>query len=210
MSFLAAFHGLVDLLAPPRCAGCDLLLEPEDGAAFCGACEPLIERATGALGTHAPYVFGGPLADAIRRYKLAQRTELAAPLGALLADEARARHAGAVDVVVPVPLHPARLRQRGFDHVALLAARAARALGARYEPAAITRVRDTPAQATLDRARRATNVAGCFAVRRSLDGARVLVIDDVRTTGATLFECARAVDDAGARRIALLALAAAE
>ncbi len=122
----------------------------------------------------------------------------------------RERFAGHIDVVVPVPPHPRRLRERGLDPVALIARPIARALGARYVPRAIVRARDTPPQASLGRGERARNVAGCFAVRAALDEARVLVVDDVRTTGATLFEMAQAVDDAGASSIALFALAVAD
>ena len=208
MSFVAALRGLLSLVAPRRCPGCDAPIEED--ARFCGACEPLLERAGGALGTHGAFVYGGPLADALRRYKYGGRTELAAPLGALLAAEACDRFGGAIDVVVPVPPHPRRVAERGFDPSALLALAAARALGARYVPSAIARVRDTPPQASLARARRLSNVAGCFAVRAPLDEQRVLVVDDVRTTGATLFEMARAVDDAGAASIALFALAVAD
>ena len=189
MSFTAAIAGLVHLLAPLRCPGCDEPLSLEIGEPFCAACAPLIEPATGALGTHAGFVYGGPLADALRRYKYGARAELAAPLAALA-----------------LPL----VRERGFDPVALLAAPLARALGARYVPRAIVRARDTPPQASLGRNERARNVAGCFAVRAALDEARVLVVDDVRTTGATLFEMAQAVDDAGASSIALFALAVAD
>lgn len=209
MSFAASLNGLLALVAPLRCPGCDVVMEEGD-AAFCGACAPLIEPATGALGTHAAFVYGGPLADAIRRYKYGGRTELSAPLGRIFAGEARARFAGSIEVVVPVPPHPRRLVERGFDPTALLALAVARSLGATYVPRAIARVRDTPPQASLARAQRSGNVAGCFSVRTSLDERRVLVVDDVRTTGATLFEMARAVDDAGASSIALFALAAAD
>jgi ComF family protein len=208
MSFAAALQGLLAMIAPHRCAGCDTPLDVADP--MCAACAPLIERASGALGTHAAYVYGGPMADAIRRYKYAPRPELSAPLGGLFARAAAERFAGTIDVVVPVPVHPHRLAERGFDPTALLARHVARALGATYAPHAIARVRHTPPQASLARARRSANVRGCFAVRASLDDRRVLVVDDVRTTGATLFECARTVDDAGAIAIALLALAAAD
>lgn len=207
MSFSAALGGLLALVAPYRCAGCDVVVD-DDG--FCAACAPLLEHASGALATHAAFVYGGPLADALRRYKYGARTELARPLGVLFADAARARFAGSIETVVPVPPHPRRLVERGFDPTALLAIAVASALGADYAPGAIARVRDTPPQASLARARRIGNVSGCFAVRASLDDRRVLVVDDVRTTGATLFEMARTIDDAGASSIALFALAAAD
>lgn len=210
MAFRSALRGLLAMIAPACCPGCDAPLDDGADDAFCAACAPLLERASGALGTHAAFVYGGPLADAIRRYKYGGRSELSGALGRVLADEARARFAGHVDVVVPVPPHPRRLAERGFDPSALLALAVARALGADYRPGAIARSRHTPPQASLARAQRARNVAGCFSVRAALDERRVLVVDDVRTTGATLFEMARTVEDAGATSVALFALAAAD
>ena len=117
--------------------------------------------------------------------------------------------AGAIDVVVPVPLHPRRLAERGYNQAALLAAPVARRLGVPFAPCALARVRDTPQQVVMDRASRLLNVAGAFAVRDRtfVAGGRVLLIDDVRTTGATLDGCARALHEVGARAILALVLA---
>lgn len=199
-------HGLLDLLAPRSCPGCDLDLPPGAMGA-CGACEPLLERLPRERGLDAPFAYGGPLADAIRRLKYAGRTDLAAPLGALFADACGAMN-GRVDRVVPVPLHPSRLRARGFNQAALLAAPVARKLGVPLETHALRRVRATDAQAGLDASARADNVRGCF-VSRPVRG-RILVLDDVRTTGATFADVARALREAGAAEVLVLALAAAE
>lgn len=206
--FDAALRGLFDLLAPRTCPGCDLALDPgEDG--FCGACEPLLEPLPETETRNAAYAFGGPLADAIRRVKYGRRTDHVAPLARLLASSC-ASYAGRVDAVVPIPLHPLRLRDRGFDQAALLAGPVARSLGARLADGALVRLRDTPAQAGLAMRARADNVRGCFSARVPRGVARVLVIDDVRTTGATFADAARALREAGVIEIHAMALAGAD
>lgn len=204
----AVFEGLLDLLAPRTCPGCETeLAAGEQG--FCGGCAPLLERLPPERGTNAAYVFGGPLADAIRRFKYGGRTEHAAVLGALLAS-ACTPNAGRIDAVTAIPLHPRRLRERGFDQAALLARPVARVLGVPLDLGALRRIRDTRAQAGLAARERADNVRGCFAARVRADRARILVIDDVRTTGATFAEASRALIEAGAREVRVMALAGAE
>lgn len=205
---------LVDLLAPPTCAGCDARLRRR--AVFCGACASAIERADprpameGALGITAFAIFGGPIAGALRRLKYAGRAELAGPLGDLLRRAARDRELAA-DVVVPVPLHPARLAERGYNQAALLGAEVARELGAPMEARALRRVRHTPQQARLDRGARLSNVEGAFCARwpERVRGRRVLLVDDVSTTGATLAACAEALREAGAAHVAAIVVARA-
>jgi ComF family protein len=202
----------LELLAPLRCPGCDAIAAATMLASpFCAACAPLVEpaaqRPPGRLA--AAFVFGGPVADAITRVKYARRADLARPLGALLAREALA-YAGRVDRVVSMPLHPERLRARGFNQSALLAAPVARALGVPLDATALCRVRPTLEQAGLPRARRADNVRAAFRAYARVRGARVLLIDDVRTTGATAAEAGIALLDAGCEEVAMLALAQAE
>lgn len=200
---LRAFvEGTLDLLAPPRCAACELTLSA-GARGFCEACGPLLEPDPTGMGG---YLYGGPLADAIRRFKYGGRSELAGPLGELLAARART-HAGRVDLVVPVPLHRRRLRERGFDQAALLARPVACELGVRLA-FALRRTRHTRAQAGLGASARASNVRGAFAAP-PLSG-RVLLIDDVRTTGSTLAACADALREAGAEEVTPLVLARAE
>ncbi len=112
---------------------------------------------------------------------------------------------------MPVPLHPLRLAERGYNQAALLARPLARDLGASFEPLALRRTRDTAQQATLARNERLTNVENVFAVRdRSIvEGRRVLLVDDVRTTGATLRECKRVILASGAREVVSTVLAIA-
>jgi ComF family protein len=207
MSVAALVRGLLDLLAPPACTGCDEPL-PASAEGFCAACEPLLDPGERVGAALSAYLYGGPMAEAVRRLKYGRRTELAPVLGQMLADRAL-ELAGEVDAVVPVPLHPARLRRRGFNQAALLAAPVARALAAPLCTRELVRIRDTPPQAELGAADRLRNVRGAF-LAVAAPGARVLLVDDVRTTGATLTECAEALRVAGADRVLTLVLARAE
>jgi ComF family protein len=164
-----------------------------------------VERAP--VGAPAPFVYGGALATAITRFKYQPAPELARELGLLLAGEALKLGITA-DAVVPVPLHPSRLFERGFNQAALLARPVARVLGASFLPRALRRVRNTAKQADLDRAARLRNVDGAFCPRGRLGGT-VLLVDDVRTTGATQDACAAALREAGCTRVICLVLAIA-
>ncbi len=205
LDLLAAF------LAPPRCAACEAHVARV--AVFCGACASTVQRADDADGEAiAAFVYGAAVAEAITRLKYGERPDLARPLSDLLW-RAVAPHAARLSgsVVVPVPLHPSRLAERGFNQSALLAGPIARRLGTPFLPLALARVRDTPRQASLGREDRLGNVGGAFVARQParLRGRRVLLVDDVRTTGATLAACAHAVLQAGAGPVSTAVLALA-
>jgi ComF family protein len=191
------------LLAPPRCAACDGRVPIL--TVFCGACASTVERAPESEAhAIAAFVYGGAVARAIARLKYERRPDLARPLGDLLW-RAVQPHADALAgaVVVPVPLHRMRLAERRFNQSALIARRVTRHLDAAFLPLALVRVRDTPQQAALDRAARAANLEGAFRARdpSQVRGVAALLVDDVSTTGATLEACARALLDAGVRRV---------
>ena len=148
------------------------------------------------------------VASLLRRHKYGLDQSLGRALAEYL-DAAPALDADAYDVVIPVPLHRSRLRWRGFNQAALLGAALARRLNCSLDVASLARVRSTPPQTARDRAQRTRNVRDAFAVRRPsrVAGRRVLLVDDVMTTGATADECARVLRAAGARRIDVLTLA---
>jgi ComF family protein len=223
---------VLELVYPARCSTCDAACD--EGAAFCEACGETLEaitagcdrcglplagelawsrclscagRAPPYVRAHAPFEFGGALARAVRRMKWARKPELGGPLGRLL--DGRCAPEG--DVIVPVPLHPRRLRAREFNQAALLAFAARRS--ARSPPVdvhALERVRDTPPQTELGLVERRANVRGAFRARAArVRGRRVTLVDDVMTTGATAEACSRALLDAGAREVVVLTLARA-
>lgn len=216
IALLRAFVSwLADLLAPPVCAACDARLPRR--SVFCAACAHAVVHAEAqpAIDDVPPLVafalFGGAVADALRRLKYGGRSDLAVPLGHLARRAARSARVLA-DVVIPVPLHPARLAERGYNQAALLGAEVAEELGVPLSARALSRTRHTPQQARLDRASRLGNVAGAFRVRTPVQvrGRRVLLIDDVSTTGATLAACAAALREAGAATVTALVVARTE
>ncbi len=151
--------------------------------------------------------YAGVVGDRIRRLKYHDETHWAGPLGRLL----HARMSTRIDphlILVPVPLHPARLAERGYNQSALIARSAARAGAWRVETDVLLRQKSTAPQALQDANKRKTNVADAFEVARTPDAAVVLV-DDVATTGSTLAECVLCLGRAGVivRSVMTVALA---
>jgi ComF family protein len=152
-------------------------------------------------------LFEGTLREAIHRFKYRYTRELAGPLGEMLV-AFWLRAPLSVDVLVPVPLHRRRQKERGYNQAELLARELGNALGIRVACDILCRTRYTLAQARLDVHRRRANVAGAFLCRDSrLQGKRVLLIDDVCTTGATLEACSIALKEREARSVWALTLA---
>ena len=206
----SVWRGLIEQLAPVVCVACDGPLTAGESA-FCGACEPLTERvlASAEPDLVALYHYGGPVADAVWRMKYEGRSEVARALGPALAASAL-RWAGSIDAVTAVPLTPSKLRARGYNQAALLARQLARALDLPFRPAWLARVRAGPRQVGQGRALRLCSIHGAFQASPKALGKRVLVVDDVRTTGATLGEARRALQSAGARQVLGLVLALAD
>jgi ComF family protein len=155
----------------------------------------------------APFAYEGAARAAVLTLKFRSGRYLAPLMGELLCD-ALARRPVQAEVVVPVPLAPGRLRQRGFNQAALLAEHVRTRLGATLVGDALTR-QERPPQSTLSAPDRRFNLEGAFARSgtTALDGKSILLIDDVVTTGATVSACAATLAEAGARRISVLAFA---
>ncbi len=220
----------VDLLFPKRCVGCG-----DEGSFLCQRCSeelPMLEppycflcarperlvlglcsRCRGRLlemdGIRSPYRMEGVVREAVHALKYQSVRAFAPTLGGLLADYV-SRNPMPVDVLVPVPLHPRRERSRGYNQSALMAQAMGEAFDVPVEADALRRLRQTPPQARSVGGgdERRSNVSGAFEAEATLvQGRRIVVIDDVCTTGATLEACAIALRSAGASSVWGLTLA---
>ena len=188
----------------PLCPACGVPLAAPAAAvpSMCWTCRlhpPAFALARGAA-LYDPDGASSPLVTAVHAFKYRAARSLAEPLARLIT----ARLAVPRDaVVVPVPLHPARLRQRRYNQSALLARAVARHSDLPLLLRGLVRRRPTPPQAALGAAQRRANLAGAFVAPApaAVAGRHIVLVDDVITTGATADACARALLDAGARRI---------
>jgi len=225
----------LDLVFPPLCPVCDGMLGAGRRDPLCGGCwegferiaqpwcrccgAPLgIEGLCGACRGRRPRFayaraavrYGDLVREAIHAFKFGGRRGLANPLGDLLAGLGLSALPGAApDALVPVPLHPRRARERGYDQALLLARRLERAWSVPVVADALVRAVPTQPQTDLDAAARRRNVRDAFAVRRpELIGDRhIVLVDDVLTTGATAGECARVLARAGAAAVGVVTVA---
>lgn len=200
------------LLFPKRanCMGCGAGTGCEEDW-ICPACR--LELAQGWVGAAPPprdidaaayaYAYHGAAAGIVRRLKYSGVARLAGFMGADMARAYRFIEPTGADCVACVPMHKRRVRQRGYNHAELLARDVAARIGLPYVEA-LERVRNTRQQARLDDRARRTNLKGAFRVKASVDGRRVLLVDDVCTTGSTARACAKALRSGGARRVYLL------
>ncbi|PLY01714.1 MAG: amidophosphoribosyltransferase [Desulfuromonas sp.] len=195
-------------LESPRCPLCMLPHATPVGADYlCEGClrHPLPVTSVVALGSYED-----GLREAVHRFKFRNAIGLQRPLGWLLAEQLAARWGDAPpDGLLPVPLHRKRLQQRGYNQSLLLAQEIRRCLNVRLAKGLLVRRVATAAQQGLALDERQRNVKGAFAVSRRLQGERLLLVDDVLTTGATVRQCAEALLKAGAGTVEVAVLARA-
>ncbi|MDR2164507.1 MAG: ComF family protein [Zoogloeaceae bacterium] len=184
-------------------SACPFCLEPTPHGACCGAClrhPPHFDRLT----TLYPYAFP------VDRLVLAFKYQAQFALARWWAEELGARldaAAAEADMVAPVPLHPARLAERGYNQAHVLARHLARELGLPLDAACLVKHRATPPQSASNRKTRRQNLKNAFTVVGDVDGRRVLLVDDVFTTGATLDEAARCLKQRGAATVLAVTVA---
>ena len=197
-------EGTIEWVESPVCPCCGLIFPVRGGEdRLCGACRtepPPFTRARAAA------VYEGPVAKAVTRFKFGRQMAYLPVMQHWLQIPRCAELAADADLLVPVPLHPRRLRHRGFNQALLLAGAFPEA---KVSLEALARVRHTPPQVGLNPKERRDNVHQAFAVARTeeVKGKNVLLVDDLYTTGATVRECARVLRRAGAARVEVLTVA---
>ena len=223
----------LDALFPPHCASCDAAVDTAGnictacfaqlrviadpictccGVPFAnpvdtGLCAVCVDEAPPFARARSVWVYNEISAALVTRFKFTDRTAMLPRYGHELA-RAGAELLAATDVIVPVPLHWRRLMARRYNQSALLAFALSARTGVPVDVRSLRRVRHTIPQTRLKGADRRSNVKGAFAVRgEALRGKRVLLLDDVMTTGATIHACITALEKAGAREVAVLTLA---
>jgi len=189
-------------LPPPLCAKCG---KPLSVGTICHDCE---NRPTAIDGIRSIFPFNGVVRQAILQFKYQNVKALAPPLAQLMGKYLHV-HPLPADTLVPVPLHPRRLRERGYNQSSLLAKELGKLASLPIAEGSLLRLKTTPPQTrTISAKKRLSNVAGAFTCRdQRLAGKRILLIDDVCTSGATLDACATALKAAGATSIWGLTLA---
>lgn len=208
-------EGLLNLLFPPKCPFCRTVLDEPGVCETCRKTLPWTQEGEtlrvgpGDLVCVAPLFYEDAVRDCLLRLKFSGGAPAAEPLGRLVAQCAAEQLAGRFDTVTWVPVGPKRLRSRGYDQARLLAEAACRCWGVRPQRL-LAKPMDNPAQSGLnDAAARRANVLGAYlpAPGAMIPGRRILLIDDICTTGATLAACAGTLMDAGAAQVVCAAVA---
>lgn len=188
------------------CQRCARPLPPAQSLAVCGACQRQSPRFTAAT---ALLRYRPPADYLVRRLKFSGELALVPLLADPLAQRLAARAERLPELVIPVPLHPARRRARGFNQATLLARRVARILGIGVDARLCRRQRNTEPQSLLPAAMRRGNVRGAFRVAGMPGSGHVAILDDVMTTGHTVEELTRVLQHAGVQRVEVWVIARA-
>lgn len=209
----------LDLLFPPKCPYCEKILD-EPRAPVCPKCQaglPWLEGKAGertidfADGCFSPLAYDDTVRGAIHRYKFQRVRALSGPFAALMAQCLRDRLPEGADLICWAPLSRQRLRERGFDQAELLGREVGRLLDIPAGPALAKTADTAPQSEQKEESARRANARGAYALLPGVDlaGKRVVLADDVVTSGATLSECAALLRRAGAEAVYCLTLARA-
>lgn len=239
MIFSEAFNDLSEVLFPPRCLGCDEILQPFNRQIFCPACKDKIKFISGSLcltcGTtfsdspaqshlcgdclenkkyfsyaRAVFCYETFILNAIHQFKYKRNISIGETLASFMADFSFPDIDFAdYSLIIPVPLHIKRLRERGFNQSLILANALEKKRRIPVNFSLLKRRQFTLTQAGSNRKERQQNIRGAFEVRdeKMAAGKNIILIDDVYTTGATINECAKTLVKAGAGKVAVLTLA---
>jgi len=205
----ACLKSLVKISSPlcPLC-GTPFISQVEEDH-LCGEC---MKKRPHFDALAAPFLYEGGIMDAVHQVKYNGKTYVAESLAEFLAPFAKERFGETKGfLMIPVPLHPGRLRERGFNQSLILARAAGSALETSLDFISLRRIKYTQPQTGLKRSERLMNVKGAFGIeaRPDLKGKTVILVDDVATTGSTFNECARILKKAGCKKVYCLALARA-
>lgn len=206
-------NNLIDLIFPARCVGCGRV-----DSHWCKYCAAETAKSPAIIPLNLTYPLIASATTATHKGKLrrainALKYENALPLGDVLAarlERALQQTNWTFDTIIPLPLHTQRQRERGYNQAYIIATALSKRVGVPVDTQAVTRSRNTRSQVGLSREERKMNVHRAFQANSSaLYNHRVLIIDDVCTTGSTLISCAGAIHDAGANRVYALTVTAA-
>jgi ComF family protein len=220
-SFRRALSASIDLFLPPACLLCGQLLPPgSDPQSFCSSCQtampPLVnshcsrcaqpfpaspskhlceaclKRPPAFSMVHAACTYQDRVKNAIHHLKYRNQVNLAQPLGQLLSKTVSAAENGFIpDCIIPVPLHPSRLRERGYNQALEISRPLAHTMQIPIDSRLLQRIRKTPQQQGLSAAERRKNLHNAFALTATPAASKILLVDDVMTTGETVRECCR-------------------
>ncbi len=216
---MSAKEKLLDLFFPPKCPYCQKILD-QPRAALCPACQPRLPWLEGPAaerkveftdGCFSPLAYRDGVPEAVQRYKFSRVRALGKPFAALMAQCLADHLPQEADLICWAPLAGKRLRERGFDQARLLAEEVGR-LRAIPAEAVLQKTRNTRPQSELEEAgERQANARGAYSLLPGADvaGKRVVLVDDVVTSGSTLSECAALLREAGAKQVFCLTLAQA-
>jgi ComF family protein len=212
--FCAPCRRQIRTVAHPLCTVCGRPFFDGSGADHpCAAClsrPPYFSWARAWACYPREHVEDHPLRRVVQKFKYGRKVSLGKPLGRLLAEGCSEFLSDCeVDLLLPVPLHPKRLRWRGFNQSVLLAQQVSRACRIPVDPFILARPKETAPQTELSEEERRKNVRGAFAVgaKEAVRGKNLLLVDDVYTSGATVNECSRVLIQSGAKEVFVLTLA---